>query len=71
MKQDNRRREKPSIKKFCPIIREPSDSCHCTKLGVEDFENALYFCCDNFESCEIFTTRFRKMIEVESNCEFS
>ena len=70
MNQNNGRGGQPTVKRFCPIIREPSDSCHCTKLGIKDFENALHFCCDNFESCEIFTTRLRKRIEIENSIEF-
>jgi hypothetical protein len=51
-------KEQPITERFCPCIAEPSDACYCTKMESQYVDKMLYFCCNNFESCEIFKNKF-------------
>ena len=41
-------------RKLCPNIEAPLDNCYCNEMSSQDIENALYYCADQFDSCEIY-----------------
>ncbi len=41
-------------KKLCPHVTDPSNDCYCSRLTSCDIEKAIYYCSNNFESCEIY-----------------
>ena len=47
-------------KKLCPHVKNPSTNCYCSKLTSSDIEKAIFYCSNNFESCEIFKTSFSR-----------
>ncbi len=50
--------EQAMFRKFCPCIEKPCDACYCTKLGGQYTDKMLYFCCNYFKSCEIFSNLY-------------
>jgi len=47
-------------KKICPFVQNPSDNCHCYKMGSQDIEKAIYYCNKNYSSCDIYNSRYFK-----------
>jgi hypothetical protein len=43
-----------SAKKFCPFLSKPFDECYCVKMDSQNVERTVYFCGNNFETCEIY-----------------
>jgi len=41
-------------KKLCPFLGEPFDYCYCVKMNSQYVERAVYYCGNNFKSCEIY-----------------
>ncbi len=50
-------------KKLCPIVKDPSTDCYCSRLTSCDIEKAIYYCSNNFESCEIYKVSFSNLYQ--------
>ena len=41
-------------RKLCPNIEDPHDNCYCNEMSSQDIEKAIFYCANNYYSCEIF-----------------
>jgi len=47
-------------KELCPLLNNPEPDCYCRNSGSQKVSLALYYCQDNYESCNIYQRRTRK-----------
>jgi hypothetical protein len=44
----------------CPFIRNPLEKCYCANLDSLNTEEAIFYCIENFENCEIYRKYLRE-----------
>jgi len=50
-----KRKDQENPKGFCPFVQNPRKDCYCFDLGSQKkIRNAIYYCEENYEKCEIF-----------------
>jgi hypothetical protein len=47
-------------KKVCPFVKEPIGDYYCFKMGSRDIMKIFYYGKDNFETCDMYMTRYFK-----------
>ncbi|MBL7048493.1 MAG: hypothetical protein ISR96_03055 [Nitrospira sp.] len=43
-----------NTKRNCPHVKQPLTSCYCFNLSSINISPAIYYCGNNFESCQIY-----------------
>jgi len=41
-------------RRLCPCIEAPLDNCYCNEMSSQDVEKAIYYCANNYDSCELY-----------------
>ena len=41
-------------RRLCPNVQVPLDNCFCNEMSSQDVERAIYYCANNYDSCEIY-----------------
>jgi hypothetical protein len=49
--------------KFCPHVQNPLIDCYCSRLGSAEIEKTIYYCGNNFTSCEIYKDSFATLYQ--------
>ncbi len=49
-------------KKVCPFLREPFEECYCSSMSSQDIEKTIFFCSENFKTCEIYNLKYTSMV---------
>lgn len=41
----------------CPFVTNPFEGCIITNINSQNIDEAIYYCGNNFEECEIYRSR--------------
>ena len=47
-------------RRHCPFVGNPLSECFLVGMNSQNIEQAIYYCGDNFEECEIYKKRTHK-----------
>jgi len=54
-------------RKLCPNIEAPLDNCYCNAMRSQDVEKAIYYCANNYDSCEIYMESCTDLLQTSTD----
>lgn len=66
-----KRKDRENPRGFCPFVQDPPKDCYCFcfVLGSQkNIRNALYYCQENYEKCELFQRLLEEKDHAQDTC---
>jgi len=54
-------------RKLCPNIEAPLDKCYCNEMSSQDVEKAIYYCANNYDSCELYIESCTEILQTATD----